>query len=284
MISLPVRWLLLAAAAGLSPAAAAERTDAGLYLFQIAAERASATWKADTDRVEVDLQGSDPDRLAALLEASTDLEINRISRTLRLSLTKQATLSTPPTNRHGGPSFVVDYTQPSVQSLVEALTGEFGPEPSTDQLIRFTNAHIPTKSYRQGFDIASRVAVTGEGDCTEHAVLLTALARATGKPARILFGLLLVQQNHRFFAFGHAWSEILEPDGWVIADATRVEADFSQAVIRYLPLMELGNEGPGYTMDIMRLNTLMPARVQQVETIREGPNLTRIDARQANRK
>lgn len=52
------------------------------------------------------------------------------------------------------------------------------------------------------------------GDCNEHAVLLTALARAAGIPARVEVGLVYLQG--RFYY--HAWT-LLHVGRWVTADA-----------------------------------------------------------------
>jgi transglutaminase-like putative cysteine protease len=52
------------------------------------------------------------------------------------------------------------------------------------------------------------------GDCNEHAVLLAALARASGIPAEIEAG--LVYQNGRFYY--HAWN-VLHLERWITADA-----------------------------------------------------------------
>jgi len=53
------------------------------------------------------------------------------------------------------------------------------------------------------------------GDCNEHAVLLAALARAAGIPARIETG--LVYLNGRFYY--HAWN-LLYVGNWITADAS----------------------------------------------------------------
>ncbi len=53
-----------------------------------------------------------------------------------------------------------------------------------------------------------------EGDCNEHAVLLAALARAVGFPARVETG--LVYMNGRFFY--HAWNRLFL-GRWITADA-----------------------------------------------------------------
>ena len=52
------------------------------------------------------------------------------------------------------------------------------------------------------------------GDCNEHAVLVTALARAAGIPARVVAGVVYLDDGF----FYHAWSE-LWLGAWVSADA-----------------------------------------------------------------
>ena len=54
------------------------------------------------------------------------------------------------------------------------------------------------------------------GDCTEHAALVTALARAAGLPARQAFGLV---QDGEGFQF-HAWAEVHAGQRWVPVDPT----------------------------------------------------------------
>ncbi len=63
--------------------------------------------------------------------------------------------------------------------------------------------------------IPSAVAVldSKQGDCNEHAVLLTALCRASGIPARVAAG--LVYQNGSFFY--HAWCEVFIGK-WITVD------------------------------------------------------------------
>jgi transglutaminase-like putative cysteine protease len=61
---------------------------------------------------------------------------------------------------------------------------------------------------------AREVLASRRGDCNEHAVLLAALARAAGIPARIIAG--AVYANDGFYY--HAWNE-LWLGAWVSADA-----------------------------------------------------------------
>jgi hypothetical protein len=62
---------------------------------------------------------------------------------------------------------------------------------------------------------ALEVLATRQGDCNEHAVLLAALCRAMGIPARLSAG--LVYMNGRFYY--HAWNEVYL-HAWVSVDAT----------------------------------------------------------------
>ncbi|NIA06047.1 MAG: hypothetical protein GWP14_00150 [Actinobacteria bacterium] len=76
------------------------------------------------------------------------------------------------------------------------------------------------------FDPASKVLASGKGDCTEHAVLLGALARARGLPSRIVVGLTQVPASAgRRMEFGyHAWTEVWIDGTWVSLDAALRQA------------------------------------------------------------
>jgi hypothetical protein len=63
---------------------------------------------------------------------------------------------------------------------------------------------------------AIEVLRTRMGDCNEHAVLLTALLRASGIPARLSIGLVYTRQKF----FYHAWTEAYLGK-WVTMDATQ---------------------------------------------------------------
>lgn len=62
---------------------------------------------------------------------------------------------------------------------------------------------------------AREVIRTLRGDCNEHAVLLAAMARAAGIPARVVAGAMYADGAFLY----HAWTE-LWLGGWVTADAT----------------------------------------------------------------
>jgi transglutaminase-like putative cysteine protease len=140
------------------------------------------------------------------------------------------------------PSFVIDYDEPSVtQARAEALR-LCGPSPKPDQLALFVGRYIDKKDMLRGFDLASQVARRREGDCTEHAVLLAALARSFGIPARVVTGMALVSVEGKIEAVGHAWTEVYQSGRWKLVDA----AIGPQIGARYLPMQVMDDEGPAF--------------------------------------
>lgn len=71
-----------------------------------------------------------------------------------------------------------------------------------------------------------------KGDCTEHALLFTTLARAAGIPAREVAGLVYMGDGERGFG-GHAWNEVVLDGEWVPVDATFDETEVNATHIRY---------------------------------------------------
>ena len=63
---------------------------------------------------------------------------------------------------------------------------------------------------------ASQVLSHGRGDCTEHTLLVVALARAAGVPARDVGGLMYEDTTGRFY--WHAWAQVALDGRWVAVD------------------------------------------------------------------
>jgi hypothetical protein len=70
---------------------------------------------------------------------------------------------------------------------------------------------VPTTSIPN----AVQVLEMRSGDCNEHAVLLAALARAAGLPARVVAGAVYLDGVFLY----HAWNEVWLGEGWVSVDA-----------------------------------------------------------------
>jgi hypothetical protein len=161
------------------------------------------------------------------------------------------------------PSFVIDYHEPSVVRLSAEFAKSAPRRPVPDRayvaaLKTFVAGYVQ-ESYDRGFDIASEVAVRREGNCKQFAVLTVALARSSGIPARVVFGLVLLRKESRYAAFGHAWAELQVDGQWMVADAALASLEMP---VRYLPFGLLENEDMGFTVDITRLTSVWVQRIE----------------------
>ena len=87
----------------------------------------------------------------------------------------------------------------------------------------FVKQYIDEMGLSVGYASAAEVAISGKGDCTEHAVLTTAMCRAVGIPAEVVMGVMYVEEfnGSRNIFGGHAWTQVYLSGKWVGLDATR---------------------------------------------------------------
>ena len=115
----------------------------------------------------------------------------------------------------------VDWDHPDIRALAERIAGKTpGRWAAARKLSREVYRRI-AKVYGESRDRASEVLHTGRGDCTEHALLFVALARAAGIPARGVHG--LVYANYGDGGAGlywHAWAEVKVGEEWIPVDPT----------------------------------------------------------------
>lgn len=97
------------------------------------------------------------------------------------------------------------------------------------RLERFVYDHIVDCDVAMGYASAGRVFESQAGDCTEHAVLLAAMARAVGLPSRIASGFTYMESA--FWA--HAWTEVWIDGEWYALDATLGEGRVDPGHIRF---------------------------------------------------
>lgn len=113
----------------------------------------------------------------------------------------------------------------------------------------FVKGYISEKDLSVGYASATEVALSRQGDCTEHAVLTAAMCRAAGIPARIVFGIAYTEEfSGRMGVFGgHAWTEVFIVDEWIDIDATRAPKGFDVGHIR----LASGNGNPADFFEII---------------------------------
>ncbi len=157
-----------------------------------------------------------------------------------------------PTDADLETSSMIDHESGAVRKLMDHALPESDVEMSdtqkATQLRAFVHRHIDEKDLSVGLATAGQVAATAQGDCTEHAVLLTALLRAHGIPARTVTGLLYVEEFlNQEGVFGyHMWTQAWVTDGaggwpagpgvvtggrWIDLDAVLSGHDFDAAHI-----------------------------------------------------
>jgi hypothetical protein len=108
---------------------------------------------------------------------------------------------------------------PRIRAMAQEAKGDATlPRDIAVALERYVNRIVQTKDFSQTFASAADVAQSRQGDCTEHAVLLAALARACGIPSRVAIGLVYVSRAQGFGY--HMWTEVYVDGQWMPLDAT----------------------------------------------------------------
>lgn len=119
------------------------------------------------------------------------------------------------------PSSLVQSDDEEVLKLAATIPDQEGALQTAFAAEKLVHETVTEKNFSQGFASAADVARMREGDCTEHSVLLMALLRAKGIPARAALGLVYHEgAQAKGFAY-HMWTEAWIDDRWVPLDATR---------------------------------------------------------------
>jgi hypothetical protein len=106
-----------------------------------------------------------------------------------------------------------------VKKAKEVIGGEKDAWLAARKLSAWVNSTL-VKAYGVSSDRATDVLARKEGDCTEHALLFTALSRAVGIPARRVDGLVyMAVQGQPPALYWHEWAEVFVGE-WVAIDPT----------------------------------------------------------------
>jgi hypothetical protein len=131
----------------------------------------------------------------------------------------KAATTEPLDNQYTAANSVLQIGDPRiVQMAKEARAGETDPTAIALALERYVYDNVSINDFSQAFATAAEVAETRAGDCTEHAVLLAALARACDIGSRVAIGLVYVEGAAGFGY--HMWTEVFLDGQWIPLDAT----------------------------------------------------------------
>jgi hypothetical protein len=109
---------------------------------------------------------------------------------------------------------ITDLAKRAVGGTSEAAEAAF-------KIESFVAGYVSDKSLSVGYASAAEVAVSKQGDCSEHAVLTAALCRAVGIPSQVVTGVAYVEDWRSLQSGfgGHAWTQAYIGDKWVGLDA-----------------------------------------------------------------
>ncbi len=230
----------------------------GLYLHVLPFSVQADVSLHGASHLRLVLYAQDPTYLASTI-LGWDVGIVREDR-LEVEIGRYPMRDVAPSQIHRAASFLVDFDEEPVVTVARQAAKDLGARPSREALTGFVADYITDKSLGRGNDVASQVARHRSGDCTEHAVLLAALARSFGLPSKVVHGTVIgVPSQSGAGAYGHAWTEIFDDGRWHLADA----ALRGPTPVFYIPSFEYVDEGPGY--GIAHLERMIRGSISKIE-------------------
>lgn len=162
----------------------------------------------------------------------------------------------------------VQSDDPKIQAATRRAGGaEKDPWKRTKRLERWVYNAIREKSLSVGFAGARETLETREGDCSEHAVLLAAMLRASGIPSKVAYGLIYFDEPRMGGpVFGaHMWTEAWV-GRWIALDATLAKP-FVDAM--HVKLGDSALDTPGLGTEFLNLVHFLGQ--MSIEILRVGP-------------
>ena len=182
-----------------------------------------------------------PDSMGQSVEARGAHEAEVTVTALRPDHSSPSPNASPPTPADLAANSLVQTEDAKVLELAAGVSADnLEPWALAVALEQLVHARIEKKNYSAAFDSAADVARTLQGDCTEHAVLLTAVCRARKIPTRVAVGLVYYPAEQGF-AY-HMWNEVWIRDRWIPLDSTQGRGGISAAYLK-LAQSSLSAEG-----------------------------------------
>jgi len=184
---------------------------------------------------------------------------------------------TPPAGAKPGPA-AEEFSQPNgfIQSddaeivkVAKQVGGAIAdPWQRCQALERWVRANMNAENERGadfsvGFSTAADTVRSKKGDCTEHAVLLAALCRAAGVPARGAMGLVYVE-SLKSFGY-HMWCEVNLGGEWYALDGTIGEGSVGGEHLKILDGSLKGASAMGALLPIFQVMGKLEIKVEGAE-------------------
>jgi transglutaminase-like putative cysteine protease len=177
-----------------------------------------------TEDEPVDLPSTDMQRALRSEDRRVRLVVSRRKAGDRPSeATRPAGPPSGDLERYLGATTYCNIDDEAVRKLAaEGAADEADPQRLVEKLCQYVHRKMTHKGLDVALATASEVARTLQGDCTEHAVLLAALARANGLPSRGVFGMVALPGSFEkgTLTFGyHMWTQVCVAGRWIDVDA-----------------------------------------------------------------
>lgn len=216
-------------------------------------------WELAEQQVTVQVEGDSPDG-QPLWEDNHYHQVERDGTTYAMTLrsTRPAAGFVAPrlpmqitdkdVERYLQPTQMAQSDDPSIVAEAKRIVGgETNAMLAAQKIVNAVFETIDKQAGVRGSATALEVLQNGAGDCTEHAVLVVALMRAAGIPARTIDGIVLAADGGGKGVAGyHAWAEIWLGQ-WVGVDATVDETGTSARYLQF-GIDEPGSIGSGGKM------------------------------------
>lgn len=126
----------------------------------------------------------------------------------------------------------IPINHPKVVGLAkEAVSGANTTTEKVARLVRFVQLYIEDDLSAEPLTLLDVIA-RRKGDCSEHALLFTALARALEIPCRMVVGLVYAGDALRAFS-PHAWNEVVMDGHWIPVDPTWGQTTIDATHLRF---------------------------------------------------
>ncbi|QDU62877.1 Transglutaminase-like superfamily protein [Planctomycetes bacterium Pan216] len=226
----------------------------------------------DTKSITYRLLGDDADTLTSIPETDAQKVLGRDEKSVRLKVSRQVP---PKDQRTIDDSVATEYLEanafiqsdnPEIARIAKDLVGN-QPDPwkKVTRLEEWVDKNMTNVAFNIGFATAAEVIQTRNGDCTEHAVLLAALCRAVGVPARVAMGLVYLERTH---VLGyHMWTEVNIGGKWYAVDGTLGRGGIGGGHIKLADGSLKGSSAMQTFMPIFNVIGKLKVQIEDVEQV-----------------
>lgn len=215
----------------------------------------------ETSRVvyRIKISGEAPDQIFSTGPTQTvsSVEPNVVDVTVTaIQPGKPAGKTAPPGAEYTTPNSYIQSDDAEVKKHAEAaVAGETDPWSAARKMEKWVYENLKKKNFSTLLASAAEVAKDLSGDCTEHAVLLAAMARAKGIPSRVAVGLVYVDKLSSFG--GHMWTEVNINGVWYPLDATLGQGGIAADHLKFADSSFSGKNGASPLATFLPLVTVL---------------------------